>query len=214
VRLLDLKGQRFGRLVVLSRAHNHGKRVAWHCQCDCGQTVVVPTLRLRSGATQSCGCRAADASRANLQAAHAACLDHGHCVGGHTPTYTSWVDMRSRCENSSVKQYADYGGRGISVCERWQSFENFLADMGERPPGRTLDRIDNDGHYEQGNCQWATRRMQQNNSRRNRRLTFAGETLSLSEWSRRTGVSLSTLRGRIRLGWTAEQALSKPVRIR
>jgi hypothetical protein len=214
VKLIDLCGQRFGRLLVLARAPNRGRRVSWCCRCDCGKTITVTTLHLRGGDTQSCGCRAADVSRANIQIAHAANTAHGHCVGGYTPTYRSWANMRSRCENSGVKEYADYGGRGIRVCTRWQSFENFLLDMGERPADLTLDRVDNNGNYEPRNCRWATRRTQQNNRRRNSRLTFAGETLSLSEWSRRTSIPLSTLRGRLRLRWTAEQALSKPVRIR
>jgi hypothetical protein len=120
-----------------------------------------------------------------------------------------WARVRG---SSNAKNARDYRDRGISVCERWQSFENFLADMGERPPGKTIDRIDNDRGYEPGNCRWATPTEQQNNKRTNHRLAFNGETLTVCEWADRVGVNRMTLFGRLRTGWSVEKALTTPAR--
>jgi hypothetical protein len=114
-----------------------------------------------------------------------------------TPTYASWADMLSRCRNPKGKQWKDYGGRGIRVCRRWLKFENFVADMGLRPKGRTLDRVDNDRNYTPANCRWATRLEQQNNQRRNVRLSYGGQTKTLAQWARQAGVSRDVLRGRV-----------------
>jgi hypothetical protein len=116
--------------------------------------------------------------------------------------------MLSRCTNPAVRKYHVYGGRGIKVCERWLLFENFLADMGEPPPGLTLDRIDTDGHYEPGNCRWADQKAQQNNRRNNHLLTFDGETLGITEWQRRSGVDRHTIMRRLQKGWPIERALT------
>lgn len=112
----------------------------------------------------------------------------------HTPTYVSWNSMRQRCLNPKNPNYRDYGGRGIVCCDRWSSFEAFLADMGVRPAGTTLEREDNDGNYEPGNCRWATPTSQSRNRRNNLRITHEGETLLLADWSRRLGVDAGTLR--------------------
>lgn len=120
-----------------------------------------------------------------------------------------WRSMLARCHNPGNKRFADYGGRGIVVCERWRrDVGAFLADMGERPDGHSLDRIDNDGPYSPENCRWATRREQQNNSRRNLLLTYDGVTLSVAAWARRLGVPVSTLYMRERRGWTPEQVVT------
>ena len=155
MRRLDLTGKRFGRLFVLSYSHTVKPGYAyWLCRCDCGTLRSVVACNLSRGITKSCGCLRASP------------LSHGHTSGGrHTPTYRSWYAMIQRCTNPRNHKYRDYGGRGISVCKRWRSFENFLADMGERPAGLTLDRRDNDGSYEPGNCRWATSHEQARNKR-------------------------------------------------
>lgn len=135
---------------------------------------------------------------------------HGHTSGGRvSPTYSTWLSMRARCSNPNVTYYADYGGRGITVCDRWQtSFEAFLEDMGEKPAGTSIERIDRDGHYEPGNCRWATLREQGRNKRNNLKLTLNGETRLLVEWSERTGIPYRKIRARLDRGWSAERALT------
>ncbi len=126
-----------------------------------------------------------------------------------TRIYRIWSAMKNRCFNPKNKDYPRYGGRGIAVCERWLKFENFLADMGERPLSMSIDRIDNDGNYEPGNCRWATRMEQQNNQRKNRFFVLNGVTKTLSEWASCLGINRNTLQTRFQRGWPAERALSK-----
>jgi hypothetical protein len=150
-------GNSYGRLAVLEFAGTQSGKATFLCKCECGTEKVVAGGNLRSGGTQSCGCRQ-KTSR----------LQHGHTAHSVTTrTYQSWESMKARCSNPNRKEYIHYGGRGITVCERWRnSFENFLADMGERPEGKELDRYpNNDGDYEPGNCKWSTRKEQQNNRR-------------------------------------------------
>jgi len=121
--------------------------------------------------------------------------------------------MKQRCNNPNFKYYSDYGGRGIKVCDRWLKFENFLADMGERPDGRTIERIDNDKGYSIENCRWATRIENANNKRNNRMITVDGETDTISNWCRRIGINKGTVKSRVyRLGWSYEKAITQPVR--
>lgn len=133
----------------------------------------------------------------------------------YLPEYRVWVSMIARCHNPKNKSYPNYGGRGITVCKRWHILENFLTDMGKRPSGKQLDRIDNSGNYEPSNCRWATRRQQQNNTRKNALVTYKGVTLTVSQWSRRVSIDAPILWNRIYLyGWSIRKALYTPVKRR
>jgi len=157
----DLADRRFGRLVVIRRAASRRRRNGnsqrfWLCRCDCGAEVEAKTSDLMRGATVSCGCFRRELTAPGHKAHN---LTHGLslCDGRRSPTYSTWMAMRQRCYNPRHRKYKFYGGRGITVCDRWlNSFENFLADMGERPSDKTLHRIDHDRHYEPGNCEWRT----------------------------------------------------------
>lgn len=138
-----------------------------------------------------------------------------HTVGtyrGESPTYTTWSNIRGRCENKKHKAFKYYGGRGIEICDRWNKFENFLADMGERPARMTLDRIDNDGNYEPGNCRWATRKSQQRNTSRKILVFFKGETKPLRDWTDLLNISYGTIKARIKAGWDSDRAFLTPIR--
>lgn len=173
---VDITGQRFGRLAVISQTENKGHEAGWSCRCDCGKTVVIRGSRLRSGTTTSCGC-----SR----------IKHGAYISGKKSIeYQSWEAMRRRCQQPSHRSYHNYGGRGITVCDRWRDFRLFLADMGPRPSKEhSIERRDNNGNYEPDNCYWATRSQQRNNSRQNRFVEYKGERLTLAQWAQRKGVS-------------------------
>jgi hypothetical protein len=160
--LIDISGQRFGRLIVIARANQRGQRPSWLCRCDCGKEITATSLHLRGGDTRSCGCFKRDRT-SQTHTTHGATRAYQH-----TATYESWRGMRARCQYPKSNTYRYYGAKGIRVCDRWQSFANFLADMGERPEGMTLDRVNIDGDYEPGNCRWATP-LEQTHNRRNSR---------------------------------------------
>jgi len=195
----DLTGQRFGRLTVVGCVgRNQFDHVLWLCRCDCGNEKQATTSSLRGGRTVSCGC-------------YSPSRTHGL---SKTPEYKVWTAMVQRCTTAKHQAYKDYGGRGIKVCDRWRhSFENFLADMGPRPgKGYSLDRINNNGHYEPGNCRWATQTEQTNNHRNNHRLTLGGETLTINQWAKKLGVRDTAIHRRLAMGWTVERTLTEPVK--
>lgn len=204
---IDLSGQTFGRLTAIAPLMERAQgTVLWRCQCRCGNVVTVRSVSLRSGSTKSCGCfqKESVAARPTVR--------HGHARdSGHTPTYSAWKSMLQRCFNPRHKHFYRYGGRGISICARWRTFEAFLADVGPRPEKTSIERINNDGNYEPGNCRWATQHEQTRNMSRNRVLVLDGVARCVSDWSQILGVSTSTLFGRIKRGWTDQQALTIPV---
>jgi hypothetical protein len=202
VRVQDRIGQRFGRLTVSAVAYKRKKKTYVHCLCECGKETVALIEHLQSGHTTSCGCYNAE------------------CIGGRRRThglsasreYRIWQGMHARCNNLELEKYHCYGGRGIRVCERWASFAAFIEDMGmSSSPKHEIERIDNNGHYEPGNCRWATRKEQMRNTRKNRLITFRGETLPLIVWSERTGLSVSAITHRLKVGWSVELALTTPL---
>lgn len=164
MKIVDIAGQRFGRLRVIEFSHTKGGRSYWRVRCDCGTEKTIMAVDLRSKHTLSCGCLARELSSRRV-------TTHGQSGNPRTglkksSEYISWQSMIQRCYDQKVPYYKNYGGRGIAVCDRWRSsFEAFLADMGPRPAGKTLDRIDNDGNYEPGNCRWATAKEQRLNQR-------------------------------------------------
>lgn len=203
-KFIDLTGQRFGRLVVIKRSpENANNHPLWECICDCGNTTLVRANSLRPLRTQSCGCLHTESAKTVLRRGN---FKHGK---SKSQIYRVWDNMLNRCSNPRCPTYQDYGGRGITVCERWYSFENFHADMGERPgDDYSIDRIDVDGNYELNNCRWATWTEQANNKRNTKEILVKGEMVTLPQAAQRAGMSLRTLQGRLKKGWTAEEAIS------
>ena len=204
-RIDNLAGKRFGRWTVIEYSHRSPvtKRVLWSCRCDCGTVKAVTVLSLKNGMSRSCGCLASDVARER---------NYKHGLNSH-PLRSVYQGMKQRCLNPKAPEYENYGSRGIAVRPCWQeSFVNFLADMGERPPQTTLERIDNDGPYSPDNCRWATIKEQCNNTRQNRILEYDGKRLTLTAWAELLNIKPNTLRSRLRTGWTVEATLTTPVK--
>ena len=208
-RVLVERGDSFGRLTVEAelpsrRRPSGGTRRYFECRCECGTLVEVSLHHLRSGHTISCGCLLRDKQRERS--------DY-HGMEGSL-AWQTWESMKHRCYKKSSRGYSNYGGRGIRVCERWRhSFKAFLEDMGPRPSAdHSIDRIDNDGDYEPGNCRWALRSEQSRNRSDNRILEYRGERMCMTDWARRFGIRKSTLHSRLERGMSVEEALTTPVR--
>ena len=206
-------GERFGRLVVMASAVSEKGRSRLLCLCDCGTKKTVAMKDLKSGNTKSCGCLRYELSSKRILAR---CLRHGHATdAGETPTYRTWHSMINRCTNKNSSIYSRYGAQGISVCERWMRFENFLADMGERPDGHSIDRYpDNEGNYGPGNCRWATPKQQTANRKCSHKLQAEGKTQTIGEWATEKGLPYIQLHRRLSKGWPVDRALNKPLEVR
>ena len=205
-KLIDLTGQRFGRLTVLARAKSANKKgIKWLCRCDCGATCIIRGEHLKSGATKSCGCLKRELLAKRLTR---------HGLKG-TRLYRIWNGMKNRCYNPNVSGYRLYGGRGISICPEWLGENGFLSfyewamSSGYRDD-LSIDRIDVDGGYSPDNCRWATNIQQANNTSRNRFIVYQGKRKTAQEWARETGIPLQTILFRLNGGWTVEAALFTP----
>jgi hypothetical protein len=188
INFIDLTGLRFGRLLVVSLYDSNGRTVRWLCKCDCGKETHTATANLRSGAALSCGCL-------GLEKRMAATTTHGH---SNSPTYKSWLSMHSRCYDAGSVSFKWYGAKGIDVCDRWHKFENFLADMGERPAGQTIDRIKNHMGYCAENCRWSTATHQARHRRTSRMLPYRGETKTAAEWAEVLNINVNLIYGRVK----------------
>lgn len=201
--LKDYTGQRFGRLVAVKLVERdprwNGHR--WLFRCDCGNEATVSIKLASSGNTSSCGCLFSEMLAARN-------TTHG-LMRSNSGEYRSWKDMRARCNNPNNTDYRDYGGRGIVVCKRWDDFAAFLSDMGPRPEGHTLDRINVNDDYHPGNCRWAEAKTQANNKRSNRLLTIDGVTRTLQEWSEFHGLERTKVKWRLAQGWPLDKVFSK-----
>lgn len=191
-KLIDITGQRFGKLTAIDYINN-GR---WKCKCDCGNEKIISGTDLRKGSTKSCGCLCKEDRK-----------KHGHARKRDvSKTYRIWSNMKTRCSNPKHIWYKNYGGRGIIVCERWQIFENFLEDMGECPKGYQIDRLNNNGNYEPGNCKYIPLENQAFNRRNNIDIEFNGVKKNIKEWANDLGINYHTLRYRIKNGWPIEKA--------
>jgi hypothetical protein len=202
-KIIDLTGQRFGRLTV-SKLANHRDargRVLWELDCDCGNKLTMIAATFKYGNTSSCGCL-----RREMVGD-----DHRTHGMSKTSTYSAWLAMRKRCNNVNCEDYPNYGGRGIKVCERWNSFENFLADMGGRPKGLSIDRIDTNGDYSPENCRWTDSKTQARNKRNSVIVSFNGTTKHIREFCDELGLNPATVFTRIgQQKWSIDRALSTP----
>lgn len=193
----SIAGKKFNRLFVKSQ---DGEFVT--CLCDCGNEIIRRWSAVKYSQSKSCGCLKSESTiKRNTT--------HGEYNGY---THQSWRGMIERCTNPNHRNYKDYGGRGITVCDRWKTYLNFKEDMGERPLNMSIGRIDNDKGYCKENCEWQDKITQANNTRSNVKVTAFGETMSAREWQLRTGVNSERILKRIRMGWTGERAVSTPVR--
>lgn len=196
---LDLTGHKYGKLSVVEEVGKNGYNFLWLCICDCGSTKDATTQGLRSGHTKSCGCAYEDASPAYAAAA----TTHG--MSG-TVEYATWKRLKDRCFNPNNPKYHRYGGRGITMCQEWESFEQFYADMGKKPSSyHSIDRKDNNGPYSKDNCRWATDLEQANNKSTARLLSFNGRSQSLTAWAAEFDMSAGNLHTKLARGETLEQ---------
>lgn len=202
---LVVPGMQFDRLTALCRiVERPEKYYYWLVLCQCGTVKRVQQGNLIAGTTRSCGCWHRDRMRS---------LTRTHGQSRSTAEFRAWSSLRNRCTNPRNRSYPSYGGRGITVCPEWASFERFYDDMGARPsPAHSIDRIDNNGPYAPWNCRWATVREQFENRRVSVNLTLDGRTMMMSEWAAALGIDRSAIKKRLDAGWSVRDALTKPSR--
>jgi len=195
----DHTGKVFGRWAVLGIAQRgtRTKRVTWLCQCACGVMRAIPSNSLVTGASSSCGCF-------NKEQTSKRFIKHGK---RKTREYGTWAAMIGRCTNPNNQDFKHYGGRGIQVCDRWKEFANFFSDMGVRPVGMELDRIDNSGNYSPDNCRWTTHKENSRNTRKCRIIELNGLAYPVSVWAENLGISSSCILGRLKRGQSVKDAL-------
>lgn len=200
---IDITGQNFARLTVIKRSkRDKWRKYLWLCKCNCGQETLVTSFALKSGHTKSCGCLKKEGRP----------IIHGHFINKkHSHTYSTWSHMIQRCTNKKNKDYSRYGGRGITIYEKWLKFQNFLEDMGIAHENCQIDRINNNLGYYPGNCRWVTAKQNCRNRRTNRLITFNGETKCLMDWTEEFNVKYDLVRYRLNRGWSIEQALTIPI---
>ena len=202
-KLIDLTGNRFGRLTVLGFSNiDNNRSTHWHCECDCGKICIVNGNSLKRGLTRSCGCLNREMSSKRL-------ITHNK---SYTQTYKIWSGIKRRCCNPNEENYKNYGGRGIKICHEWNdSFEIFYRDMGERPQGTSIERIDPNGDYCKDNCRWATTKEQCNNRTNNRYIEYNGNKRTIAQWSEVLNIKYGTLYNRIYAKkWSVEKAFTTP----
>ena len=207
-KLIDLTGQRFGRLVVISRAEKSSDgHTHWVCRCDCGQDTVVSSANLRSRRQVSCGCLRNEKSFSRIFI-----YNSNHRSSRNKRLYKIWLGMKNRCERKNHSAYPWYGGRGINICDEWKTYEVFeqWALSSGYLPTLTIDRIDTNEGYTPDNCRWISMREQAYNRRDNHRLTFNGECLTITEWAERLGCTPTCLYYRLNAGWPIEEILTIP----
>lgn len=203
-RLIDLTGQKFGRLTVIERnGSDSDGHARWLCKCDCGNETTVTANQLKDGSTKSCGCYQKEMV-AKRSTRHGKYKD-----GKRNRTFVSWYNMLNRCNKENASSYKWYGQRGIKVCKEWYVFDNFLKDMGECPPNMSIDRIDVNGNYTPENCRWATSEEQHNNMRSNVYVEHNGETKTLSQWERFLGMKTGTFKSRYQRGKRGDSLFRK-----
>lgn len=199
---INLSGNRFGRLMVISQTTNIGKNSRWECQCDCGSIRLVLGKNLLNGKSTSCGCFTIERTRETH-------TTHGMSSNkSKHPVYQSYLGIKKRCFVRSDESFKDYGGRGITVCERWLDANNFIQDMlPSWRPGLSIDRIDVNGNYEPGNCRWATPKQQARNTRTNRIISIGGVSKCISEWADFVGINHLAIRSRLNRGWSEQESV-------
>lgn len=193
---MDIIGEKYGRLTVIAYDGKDGEHVMVKCKCDCGNYIRTRRSRVISGHTKSCGCYRRDKM-----------FKHGK---RNTKLFNRWCLMRRRCNSSNDRFYEDYGGRGIKVCDEWNnSFQQFYdwAMANGYDDSLTIDRIDNDGNYEPSNCRWVTMKVQSNNTRKTRHITYQGKTMTITEWAELTGIARYNICERLKRGWPIGEVL-------